>query len=225
MNTNYQTYKNEFINQLRNSYNNNIANLNNWLKQNFDNFDKFTSDFTFLYNKKTGKYEYSIYPMNFQGERANFPEDYSVDFNFTVGGKPQLTDFSKNLATTTEIQCKSLQNKEVQEIYVSASGHLLPCCFLGGVFGQFNGTYSRWQFNNKINEIGTDKINLRKNTIEEILNSSYFSNFFLQGWERKSVEEGRLLFCAETCGSISAIDKLYKTKTLDNLVTLSKKSV
>jgi MoaA/NifB/PqqE/SkfB family radical SAM enzyme len=173
---------------------------------------------------KTGAYEYSVYPANFQGERANFPEGYSVDFNSSVEENPQLTEFSKSLANTTVIHCKSLENKEVQEIYVSASGHLLPCCFLGGVFGQFNSTYSRWQFNSKINEVGTDKINLRKNTIEEILTSNYFSNFFLQGWERKSVEEGRLLFCAETCGSISAIDKLYKTKTLD-LITLNKRPV
>lgn len=31
--------------------------FNKWLKNNFDNFDKFTSDFVFLYNKETGKYD------------------------------------------------------------------------------------------------------------------------------------------------------------------------
>lgn len=31
--------------------------FNTWLKDNFENFDKFTSDFVFLYNKKTGKYD------------------------------------------------------------------------------------------------------------------------------------------------------------------------
>lgn len=31
--------------------------FNKWLKDNFDNFDKFTSDFIFLYNKDTGKYD------------------------------------------------------------------------------------------------------------------------------------------------------------------------
>ena len=31
--------------------------FNDWLKTNFDNFDKFTSDFIFLYNKETGKYD------------------------------------------------------------------------------------------------------------------------------------------------------------------------
>jgi hypothetical protein len=31
--------------------------FNNWLKDNFHNFDMFTSDFIFLYNKETGKYD------------------------------------------------------------------------------------------------------------------------------------------------------------------------
>ena len=31
--------------------------FNEWLKDNFDNFDKFTSDFIFLYNKDTDKYD------------------------------------------------------------------------------------------------------------------------------------------------------------------------
>lgn len=31
--------------------------FNKWLKDNFDTFDKFTSDFIFLYNKDTGKYD------------------------------------------------------------------------------------------------------------------------------------------------------------------------
>ena len=31
--------------------------FNEWLKNNFDNFDKFTSDFIFLYNEETGNYD------------------------------------------------------------------------------------------------------------------------------------------------------------------------
>jgi len=42
----------------------------------------------------------------------------------------------------------------------------------------------------------------------------YFGPFFLEGWKNKSVEEGRLLYCVEMCGSISAIDNLYVTKSV-----------
>jgi MoaA/NifB/PqqE/SkfB family radical SAM enzyme len=174
---------------------------------------------------KTGKYEYSIYPTNFQGEVSTFSENYKIDFSFLDKEIPQLTEFSKNLANTTEIKCKAIEQKDSQEIYISATGHLLPCCFLGGILGEINTTYSRWQFNEKINQIGLERFNLRKHTLQEILDSFYFNNLFLKGWEKKPVEEGRLLYCAETCGSISAIDKLYLTRSFpeNNFVTLTKK--
>jgi hypothetical protein len=165
-----------------------------------------------------GTYEYSIYPANFNGERNNIPEGHRVDFNsHMMEVVPTLSEFSSNLGKNSGIKCKSLEH-EAQEIYVSATGHLLPCCFLGGVFGQFSSTYSRWQFNEKIKAMGIDKIDLRKNTIYEILAGPYFSKFFADGWNAPSVEEGRILYCAEMCGSISAIDKLYTTKTVNKKI-------
>lgn len=47
----YPKYKGEGI--MRTFY----QEFNDWLKSNFNNFDMFTSDFIFLYNDKTGKYD------------------------------------------------------------------------------------------------------------------------------------------------------------------------
>jgi len=47
----YPKYKGKSI--MRNFY----QSFNEWLQNNFPNFDKFTSDFIFLYNKQTGKYD------------------------------------------------------------------------------------------------------------------------------------------------------------------------
>jgi len=47
----YPEYKGKSI--MRNFY----QSFNKWLQDNFSNFDKFTSDFVFLYNKQTGKYD------------------------------------------------------------------------------------------------------------------------------------------------------------------------
>lgn len=165
---------------------------------------------------KTGEYEYTIYPSDFTGERTVMPENFKVDFTQAMTEQvPELTDFSKDLASTSGIKCKSIEPLS-QELYVSSTGHMLPCCFLGGVFGQFNTSYSRWQFNEKIKEMGIDKIDLRQNSIYDILTGPYFSKFFTDGWNHETVEEGKLLYCVETCGSISAIDKLYRTKKIDN---------
>lgn len=165
-------------------------------------------------HKKSGDFDYLIYPADYTGERVTeiarpkiFPIVQNNDFI------PKLDDFSSNLGKTSCIKCKSVHNT-LQEIYVSATGHLLPCCFLGGVFGNFYSTYSRWQFNEKIKSMGIDKIDLRKNTIYNILQNKEFISFFIDGWNKFSVEEGRLLYCVEMCGSISAIDKLYTTTNI-----------
>lgn len=166
---------------------------------------------------KNQHYQYSIYPVNFTGERTNIPVGHhspGITDGYVNKVIPVLTDFSKDLAGKSCINCKSV-NSYTQEIYVSATGHLLPCCFLGGVFGANNTTYSRYQFNTMIKELGIDKFDLRNNNILDILKGPYFQKFFLDGWEQKSVEDGRLLFCVETCGEISAIDKLYATRKVD----------
>lgn len=165
-----------------------------------------------VYNKD-GEFEYPIYPINYTGDRVDYSKQKKMSFVIPINQQtPNLGEFSSNLGKTSCIKCKSV-DPYIQEIYVSATGHLLPCCFLGGVFGQFYSTYSRWQFNEKIREMGIEKIDLRKNKIYDILNSKEFISFFVDGWNKPSVEEGRLLFCVEMCGSISAIDKLYYAKS------------
>jgi|LakMenE18May11ns_1017448.scaffolds.fasta_scaffold9894501_2 MoaA/NifB/PqqE/SkfB family radical SAM enzyme len=166
---------------------------------------------------KNQRYEYSVYPVNFTGERTNIPVGHhspGITDGYVNKHIPVLTEFSKDLAQKSCIKCKSV-NSYTQELYVSAGGYLLPCCFLGGVFGANNTTYSRWQFNDMINKLGLDKFDLRKNNVLDILKGPYFQKFFLDGWEGKPVEDGRLLFCVETCGELSAIDKLYNNKTVD----------
>jgi len=166
-----------------------------------------------VYNKDL-LYEYTIYPRDFKGLR----EEKHLISNVLHVNKhnshiPTLSKYSKKLAKQSGITCKSLGENH-QEIYVSHTGHLLPCCFLGGIFDDINTTYSRYQFNTKIKDFGLDNIDLRKNNLVDILSNPNFSKFFLDGWKAKSVEEGKLLFCTEICGSCSSVDKLYTTKTI-----------
>lgn len=158
---------------------------------------------------KDGEFEYTIWPADYKGPKNGPDSGQVVDFTYRHKSIPQLTEFSKDLAKSSFIKCKSIE-KGFQEIYVSASGHILPCCFLGGIFGQFNTSYSRWQFNEKMQGVGLDQFDLRKNSMIDILTGPHFSKFFLEGWKADTVENGKLLYCVETCGEISAIDKLYE---------------
>lgn len=166
---------------------------------------------------KQGNYEYSIYPVNFTGKSDNDDLIGSrVDFTYSRSDTPppEITNFSRQLIASTHIKCKAIEHDQSQEIYISSTGHLLPCCFLGGVFGQFSSTYSQYQFNTMIKDYGLEHFDLRQHSIPEILSRPEFSNFFLQGWSAPNVESGKLLYCAEVCGSCSSIDKLYNSKEL-----------
>ena len=165
---------------------------------------------------KDGDYEYTIWPSKYTGFRKDPPFGNKVDFKFmnqkTI---PILSKFSKELEKNSAIVCKSIEHKESKEIYISANGYMLPCCFLGGVFGQFNSSYSRHQFNTMINDYGLEVFNLKNQSILDIIQGPDFSKFFLDSWKADTIENGKLLYCLETCGHKSAMDKLYSTKTIE----------
>jgi len=49
----------------------------------------------------------------------------------------------------------------------------------------------------------------------DIIQGPDFSKFFLDGWKADTIENGKLLYCLETCGHKSAMDKLYSTKIIE----------
>lgn len=156
---------------------------------------------------RDGNFEYSIWPHDWEGEKTlpSYPIKY-VPGGWTI---PGLSDYSQQLSKDSCIKCKSLQYENYQEIFITASGHLLPCCYLGGAFGQTDTSYSRLQFNNMIKEIGLDTFDLRKHSITEIISSEEFKKFFTESWEKPSASEGKMLFCVEVCGQKSHVDKIY----------------
>lgn len=162
-----------------------------------------------VYNKE-GEYEYSIYPANFKGEKKPPPFGNKVSFSGPSYKRiPIMPEFAKDLEKNSHIRCKSLFNKQYKEIYISANGYMLPCCFLGGVFGQFHTSYSRYQFNKMINDYGLEVFNLNDKSILDVIDGEEFSKFFLESWSKDKIEDGKLLFCLEVCGEKSAMDKLY----------------
>jgi MoaA/NifB/PqqE/SkfB family radical SAM enzyme len=167
---------------------------------------------------KVGSYEYSIWPANYKGPKTGTPEiGFKVDFtkeslrNKANTHIPIISEFGKSLEKDT-VNCKSIEHPTHGEVYISANGYMLPCCFLGGVFGQFHSSFSRYQFNTMIKEYGLEKFDLKKQNLLEILEGPHFQKFFLDGWSKETIEGGKMLFCLETCGKKSAMDKLYVNK-------------
>ena len=156
---------------------------------------------------RNGNYEYSIWPYNWEGVKIE--PTLLPRYSPATWKKVELTEYSQNLSRDAIIKCKSLQHKDSQEIFITASGHLLPCCYIGAALGQKDTTFSRWQFNQKVQEVGFDKFDLRKHSIAEILKDDLFRSFFVKSWEKESAADGKMLFCVEVCGQCSQVDKIY----------------
>lgn len=166
---------------------------------------------------KVGNYEYSIWPANIKNKTQTPEVGFKIGFDTeslkTMRHRviPIINEFGKSLEKDN-ISCKSIEHDDFGEVYISANGYMLPCCFLGGVFGQFHTTYSRYQFNSMLTEYGLEKFDLKKFNMVDILEGPHFQKFFLDGWSKETIEGGKLLFCLETCGTKSAMDKLYVNK-------------
>lgn len=169
---------------------------------------------------KTGKYEYSIWPADYTGEKPPVTE-YSVDFVNLYNTRKQLkiipiiSEVDKSLENNT-ISCRTTADQKHGEVFISAAGYMLPCCFLGGALRQGPSSYSRYQFISMIQDYGLEKFNLRIRPMTDILKGPEFSKFFLDGWSADTIKNGKLLYCIETCGQLTSIDNIYpgrRTKT------------
>jgi MoaA/NifB/PqqE/SkfB family radical SAM enzyme len=106
-----------------------------------------------------------------------------------------------------QIKCKSFQTQGV-EVFIDNFGNVLPCCYVGT---RINGRYSdhgTLQLHHEMNKYGFEKFNLNTFSIKEILDAQHLDRVFADSWNKESINSGKLLYCAETCGTYSALDKI-----------------
>jgi len=99
----------------------------------------------------------------------------------------------ENYLDQTEIECKVLKNKEM---YISAEGIVLPCCWLAG---QLYKWYLPPKSTDIWNIINKDEINIKKRTFDAIFNSDIFKNI-KKSWNKDSIQNGKIKTCALKCG-------------------------
>jgi len=111
-----------------------------------------------------------------------------------------------------EIKCKSCKSDigDFSEIYVSCNGIVFPCCFVGTRVDSDIDLYEDTQLRFKIRQFGADKFNLKKNNIVDIIKNGYLDSVYTESWSKPSVEQGKLSYCAMTCGEKSQVDKIYE---------------
>lgn len=105
-----------------------------------------------------------------------------------------------------KITCKSLERKEV---YLTANGMLMPCCYLGTYTHDSPGS---WNLKENYN---LEDFDLNKKSVEEVLRKQYDIS---SKWS-STIESGNLITCLRTCGSqenttLYVNDKLNKENIL-----------
>tara|TARA_B100000035_G_C21036812_1_gene571506 strand:+ start:6943 stop:8070 length:1128 start_codon:yes stop_codon:yes gene_type:complete len=106
-----------------------------------------------------------------------------------------------------DVKCNALRDKE---IYVSANGDVLPCCFLGITSGKILSKdvfeFNKWLIDNDYKE----KINLQNRTITEILNDKIFSEI-QKLWHTKEQAALRCINICGVCGTNqkNTVDKIF----------------
>ena len=97
------------------------------------------------------------------------------------------------------INCKAIEKKE---IFVTAEGLLMPCCWTAGRM------YNWWHKDYRVEQIwdhidasgGKDAISLLDNSIEEVMNGKLLDGI-VDSWNKPSLSDGKLGVCSMKCGS------------------------
>ena len=98
-----------------------------------------------------------------------------------------------NYLDQAEIDCKVLKNKE---IYISAEGIVMPCCWLAG---QMYKWYLPPESTQVWELIDKDSINIKKKSLVGIFMAGIFDNIQAT-WAKPSIDDGKLKTCALKCG-------------------------
>ncbi len=121
-----------------------------------------------------------------------------------------------------QIKCKSNLWSGGKEIFVDNFGRVMPCCYVGT---HLNGRYTddkTLQLHKEMNEYGWDKFSLENYSLKEILEQGHLNNVFADSWSRDKIANGKMLYCSETCGEESHIDRIYTHDSIAKDATVEK---
>lgn len=110
----------------------------------------------------------------------------------------QVAEFATYQAET-EITCKAAAHRR---IYVSAEGHVFPCCWIGALYPPNKpvGAAPTWDVLRRLPE-GKASLDARRSSMRDIVEGPFFQELVPAGWAKRSVAEGRLEPCIRACGA------------------------
>ena len=145
--------------------------------------------------KKTGRF-FSNIKLEGKDEHEGLkkPSDNMVNKSLKKGREiKEKYGSMENYLNQGEVDCKVLRNKE---IYISAEGIVLPCCWLAG---QMYKWYLPEKSSDIWNIVDTETHNIHNHTLDEIFESNIMEQI-KKSWSKSSIEDGKMKTCALKCG-------------------------
>lgn len=148
-------------------------------------------------------------PADYRKDKAekNVGKNFQAQVNTVYEDRILKEDNSKY--NSCGISCKSKMHDGGKEIFVDNFGRVMPCCYIGT---HLNGVYTdtrTLQLHNHMNNYGWEHFSLDSHSLADILDSGHLDRVFADSWAIDRVEDGRLSYCADTCGKVSSIDKIF----------------
>jgi MoaA/NifB/PqqE/SkfB family radical SAM enzyme len=107
----------------------------------------------------------------------------------------------KKLTVKDSVDCYAKRNKE---IYITATGEVYPCCWLG-MYPKLNHQHPWQQDNHQVKDIAKNN-NALEQSIEKAIN---WFNAVEESWNKKAYHEGRLFKCDNQCGVNRQLDHKF----------------
>ena len=166
-----------------------------------------------------------IYPFRYEDYKVmrenkddgkNFSQRVEHCYSFIDGENTEERNNSK-------IMCKAQTMTGGVEIFVDNRGYVIPCCYMGT---HLNGTHTDFkylQLHKALNDYGWDHFSLKKHSLKTIIDQGHLDKAFVNTWDLPSVKDGKLAYCADTCGKYSSVDKIYTHEGMKDKARLWRK--
>lgn len=147
-----------------------------------------------------------------QSKQTNVNFDSMVDTIYD-----RFTEENTSQWNNTKIDCKSkIWFDGGKEIFIDSRGYVLPCCYIGTHLNGKHTDVKTLQLHKHMNDYGWDRFDLNKHPLKDILNGNHLNSVYADSWEIPEVSCGRMAYCADTCGKISSIDKIFTHEGIEN---------
>lgn len=116
---------------------------------------------------------------------------------------PETNTYISVPHNTLSVTCRAQKGKyqSDNEIFVSGTGHVFPCCFLGGEPWRANSdTWNPNDSSNRMVELngGMDSLSLKKNSLQEIIDTPFFQRYLPLSFRKNHAMRSHQ--CSACCG-------------------------